>query len=115
MRNWIARWIINALALGIVAHLNVGVTYDGLGNLFIAALAIGFANSWVLPILKFFTMPLSCMTFGLFSYVLSFILFFLVGKVLDGFDVTPAGAVIGSILLSVVSGALTNLLVERRH
>lgn len=114
MRNMVARWAINAMALAVVAHLNVGVQYEGIGALLIAALAIGFANSVVHPILKFLTMPLSCLTFGLFSYVLSFILFYVVGQVAPGFDVTPGGAVIGSVLLSVVSGALSHLLTDRR-
>ncbi len=115
MRNMVVRWAINAVALAIVAHLNVGVSYKDVGALLLAALAIGFANSVVRPILQFLTMPLSCMTFGLFSYVLSFILFYVVGQVSPGFDVTPGGAVIGSVLLSLVSGALSHLLTDRRH
>jgi len=113
MKNFVVRWVVNALALAIVAHLNVGVTYETFGALLVATVAIGLANSVVRPILAFFTMPLNCMTFGLFGYVLSFLLFYLVGVLVDGFDVTPVGAVFGSLLLSVVSGLLSYFLVDR--
>ena len=115
MRIVVVRWIINAIALWVVSHLNVGVSYESIGALLIAALAIGFANAVVRPILKFLTMPLTCMTLGLFSYVLSFILFYVVGQVVPGFDVEPAGAVIGAVLLSIVSGALSHLLINSRR
>ncbi|MBM3494245.1 MAG: phage holin family protein, partial [Armatimonadetes bacterium] len=51
MRNWLMRWVINALALGIVTRLNIGVTAEGVEPLLIAALLIGLANSVVRPIL----------------------------------------------------------------
>ncbi|NLI00242.1 MAG: phage holin family protein [Chthonomonadales bacterium] len=114
MRNWIARWIVNIIALAIVTRLNVGVSSDGLVPLVLATVTIGFANTFIRPILAFLTMPLTCLTFGLFSYVISFVLFFLVGQVVPGFDVTPIGAVVGSLLMSVVAGALTHFLCDRR-
>ncbi len=116
MRSWLMRWAVNALALAIVAHLNIGVTYDSIGALLIATVAIGLVNSLVRPILGFLTMPLNCMTFGLFGYVLSFLLFYLVGQVVPGFRVTGAmGAVLGSLLLGLVSGLLSMVLIEKKH
>lgn len=114
MGHFIARWVINAVALAIVAHLNIGVRYDTVQALLVATLLIGLANSVVRPILNFFTMPLNCMTFGLFGYVLTFLLFYLVGLMVDGFDVTPVGAVVGSLLLGVVSGLLSHLIGGRK-
>ena len=116
MRKWIARWIINVIALAIVAHLNIGVTSDGIVPLILATFTIGFVNAFIRPILTFLTMPLSCMTFGLFSYVISLVLFLLVGQIVPGFDVSfPQGAVLGSLLMSLVAGALTHFLCDHRH
>ena len=115
MRTWLARWIVNAAALGIVANLNIGVKYDNVPSLLIATLAIGFANSVVRPVLKLLTMPLNCLTFGLLGYVISFLLFYVVGQVVDGFHVTVPGAIVGSLALGLVSGALSMLLIERKR
>lgn len=115
MKNWILRWVVNALALAIVAHLNIGVKYDTLQGLLLATVAIGFANSVVRPILAFFTMPLNCLTFGLFGYVLTFLLFYVVGNVVPGFHVTDIrGAVFGCLLLGIISAALSHFLIDRR-
>lgn len=115
MKNWIMRWVVNALALAIVAHLNIGVRYDSISGLLVATVAIGLANSVVRPVLGFFTMPLNCLTFGLFGYVLTFLLFYIVGQLVPGFHVTSAlGAVLGSLLLGIVSGVLSHFLVDRR-
>jgi putative membrane protein len=115
MRNWIARWVISAMALAVVTRLDVGVRSSGVQPLLIATLSIGLANSIVRPVLGYLTMPLNCLTFGLFSYVLSFLLFYLVGQIVPGFDVTPKGAIIGSLLMSAVSGVLSHFLTDRRR
>jgi putative membrane protein len=115
MRTWLARWIVNAVALAIVAHLNIGVKCESVGSLLVATLAIGFANSVARPILQLLTMPLNCLTFGLFGYVISFLLFYLVGQVVDGFSVNVTGAIVGSLALGLVSSALSMLLIERKR
>ncbi len=81
----------------------------------IATLAIGFANAYVRPLLALLTMPLNCLTFGLFGYALSFLLFYIVGQIVPGFSVTVVGAVVGSLLLGIVSGILSVLLIDTRR
>jgi putative membrane protein len=115
MRTLLLRWAINAVALAIVANLNIGVHYDTPAALIIATLAIGFANAYVRPILALLTMPLNCLTFGLFGYALSFLLFYIVGQIVPGFSVTVVGAVVGSLLLGIVSGILSTLLIDTRR
>lgn len=115
MKAWVLRWVVNAVALALVAHLGIGVNYDNLSGLLLATVAIGFANAVVRPILVFFTMPLSCMTLGLFGYVITFLLFYIVGQVVPGFHVTTIqGAVLGSILLGIISGLLSHFVVDRK-
>lgn len=113
MKNWALRWAVNGVALAIVAHLNIGVRYESIGALAVATVTIGLANSVVRPVLGFLTMPLNCMTFGLFGYALSFILFYMVGQVVPGFEVTSAmGAVLGSLMLGIISGVLSRFVAD---
>lgn len=51
--------------------------------IFMAALTL--LNVFVKPILKLITLPLSCITLGLFSFVVNFIIVFMADKVVDEF------------------------------
>ena len=51
--------------------------------LFMAALTL--LNIFVKPILKLITLPLSCMTMGLFSFVVNFIIVYMADKTVDQF------------------------------
>ncbi len=53
---------------------------------FLAALVI--LNTFVKPILKLFTFPLNCLTFGLFSFVVNFIIVYFADKLVDSFEFT---------------------------
>jgi putative membrane protein len=114
VRNWIIRWITSGIALAIVGHLNVGVSYKSLEALAVATVFIGLANSLIKPVLSLLTMPLNCMTFGLFGFVLNALLFYVAGNAVNGFKVESLlGALIGSILMGILSGILNAVLVER--
>lgn len=45
-------------------------------------------NTFVKPILKIFALPLNCLTFGLFSFVVSYIIVFMADKLVDSFQFT---------------------------
>jgi putative membrane protein len=105
--GWILRWIISGIALAIVAHLNIGVSYKDTTSLAIATVVIGLLNSLVRPILALLTLPLNCMTFGLFGFVLNAILFKAADMLVDGFQVEGwIGLLVGPILMGLISGVL---------
>ncbi len=45
-------------------------------------------NIFVKPILKLFALPLNCLTFGLFSFVINFIIVYFADKLVDSFAFT---------------------------
>jgi putative membrane protein len=115
MGNWIIRWIISGVALAIVAHLGIGVHYDDVTSLAIATIVIGLVNSLIRPILVLLTLPLTCLTFGLFGFILNAILFYAAGNAVTGFHVdTLLGAILGPILMGLLSGAMNMLIVDNK-
>ena len=107
MVNWLLRWVMSGVALAIVAHLGIGVNYDKITSLLIATVVIGLVNSLIRPILAMLTLPLTCLTFGLFGFVLNALLFYVAGNAVEGFHVKSVlAALIGSILMGVISSAL---------
>lgn len=114
MKNWLIRWVCSAVALAIVANIGIGVRYDGIGALVEATVAIGLANSLIRPILVLLTLPLSCMTFGLFGYVLNAALFWAVHFVVPGFHCNKLlGAFLGPVLMGIIAGLLNFFLQDK--
>src|SRR5258708_31571503 len=101
---------MSGVALAIVAHLNIGVEVKDLGSLAMATIVIGLANSLIRPILMLLTLPLNCMTFGLVGVVINAALFAATHILVPGFKTDIMGAVIGSILMGIISSLLSNLL-----
>ena len=115
MLSLIARWILNAAALMLVAYLYPGVSVESFGAALIAALVLGLVNAVVRPILVLLTLPVTLLTLGLFLFVINALLFWLVAEVVHGFQVTGFGAaLLGSILYSVVTLITSWLLFPRK-
>ena len=62
----LARWVLNAAALLLVAYLYPGVQVETFLAAVIAALVLGLVNAIVRPILVLLTLPATILTLGLF-------------------------------------------------
>ncbi|AZG10958.1 phage holin family protein [Pigmentiphaga sp. H8] len=101
-------WLLNAVALLVVAYLLPGITVASFGSALIAALVLGLLNSLVKPVLVLLTLPITVVTLGLFLIVLNALLFWFAGSILKGFQVSGFWwAVIGALLYSLISGLLS--------
>jgi putative membrane protein len=79
---------------------------------FIGALAVSFilgiVNAVIRPILIILTLPLTVFTFGFFLLIINGLMLGLVSYFVPGFYVSGlGGAIIGSILISIVSWILS--------
>ena len=109
----IARWLLLAAALLLVANLYPGVTVSGFGTAMIAALVLGLLNTLVRPLLVLLTLPVTLITLGLFLFVINALMFWAAAKLLDGFEVTGfAAALIGSLIYSAC-GMVIDIAIER--
>ncbi len=103
-------WLLNALALLAVAYLMPSINVTGFGAALIAAAVIGLFNVLIRPVLVLLTLPVTVLTLGLFIFVINGLLFFLVGHLLQGFEVQSLlSGILGAILYSLISWALTAL------
>ncbi len=109
----IARWLLLAAALLMVAQLYSGVTVADFGTALIAAFVLGLLNTLVRPLLVVLTFPVTLVTLGLFLFVINAALFWAAARVLDGFNVAGFGAaLIGSIAYSLC-GMVIDAAMER--
>ena len=109
----IARWLLLAAALLLVAHLYPGVVVANFGAAMIAALVLGLLNTLLRPLLVLLTLPVTLLTLGLFLFVINAAMFYFAASVLEGFSVTGFGAaLIGSLIYSAC-GVVIDIAVER--
>lgn len=102
--NIFLRWLINAVALMIIAYIVPGVEISGWYSAFIAALVLGLINVFLKPILIILTLPVNILTLGLFTFVINGIVFYFAGSIVRGFDVSGFGAAfLGGLLMTGIN------------
>lgn len=110
--RFVARWLINAVALYLTTLVVRGVHVPDFGGTLVAALVLGIVNAVIRPVALILTLPLNILTLGLFTFVVNAGMLYLVSRVtalrLDGFW----AAFLGAIVLSVVSAVLTRLVAD---
>jgi putative membrane protein len=107
-------WIINAAALMALPYLMHSVTVTDLGSAFVAALVLGLVNTLIRPLLVLLTLPVTVLSLGLFILVINGLLFWAVAHLVSGFHVEGFfSAVLAAILYSVISWALSTLLLRK--
>ena len=109
-------WLINAVALLTVAYLMPSIVVANFTTALVAAVVLGLVNAVIRPILILLTLPATLLTLGLFIFVINGLLFWFVGSYLRGFEVGGFWAGMGgSIVFSIVSWALSALLLPERR
>jgi putative membrane protein len=84
-----------------------GLQIDHFRDLLVATLVLGLLNAFLRPILLFFTLPLTILTLGLFTFVINGALFYLAASLVYGFRVNGFGsAFIAALLFSIFSFVL---------
>lgn len=116
MKVLIIRWVVLVVSIIAASYLTgfvmkdsiiVDPTPSGIGVLFVGSAVLAIVNATLGKLLKFMTLPLNCMTFGLFALVINAALFWAVGSMGLGFKVNGfLAAFVGSLLVSAISAVL---------
>ena len=118
MTAFLIRTAINAVGLLFITRLLDGIVVENYTSALIGALVLGLANATVKPILyaiaASMTCVLSCVTLGLWSLLLSWlinaVLFYAAGQILPGFEVKGfMPALWGALALSIINALATAL------
>ena len=108
-------WLINALALLAIKYIMPSITVDSFVTALIVAVVLGFINTLIRPIFVILTLPVTILTLGLFIFVIHGLLFWAVGSFVPGFHVDGFwSGVFGAIIYSIISWALSALLLSKK-
>jgi len=106
-------WVISTLAVLVAVKVVQGIHFRDPGLLapVLTALVLGILNAFIRPILVVFALPLLILTLGLFMLVINALMLCFVSWLMQPyFQVNTFGAaVLGALVISIVSGALNIL------
>ncbi|PJB13701.1 MAG: hypothetical protein CO119_00510 [Flavobacteriales bacterium CG_4_9_14_3_um_filter_40_17] len=107
----IIRILTSAVAVMAIAALLPGVTVNDYLTAIWVAFLLSVLNLFVKPILIFFTLPVTIVTFGLFLLVINAVIILMVAELVSGFLVSSVwSALFFSLLLSVLQSFLFSFL-----
>ncbi|MFJ2618608.1 phage holin family protein [Glutamicibacter sp. NPDC087344] len=118
--SFLIRVIVNALALAVAVWIVPGIHIDAVGDdtlglvmsYLIVGLIFGLVNALVRPIIQILSLPITCLTLGLFTIVVNALMLALTGWITQ---FIPAeliidkfwwDAIMGTIIISIVSAVL---------
>jgi putative membrane protein len=112
--GFVIRVLVNAGAIYLAAMIVPGIEIRDVLTALGAGLVLGLINAVVRPVLVMLTLPVTILTLGLFLLVLNGLCLWLTGWLVKGFEVQGFwSAVLGALLISVVSWILTAFVSDR--
>jgi putative membrane protein len=92
------------LALGTVAPQLI--SFDDAATVLLFGVIVGVIDSILKPVIRTLSIPITCLTFGLFALVINVGLYYLAGQITPGMNVNWWGALFGSLLTSLAAGLM---------
>lgn len=112
----LARWLVSALTLMLVAYLVPGIAVSSFYAALVAALILGLINALIRPIIILLTLPINIVTIGLFTLVINALMFWLASTIVKGFTVSGFGAAFwGALVMWLISWAATALFADSKQ
>ena len=100
----LANLVVNMIALALVDYFLTGVTFGGLSSILVAAVLLMILNKIVKPILEVISLPMTCMTLGLFEIFICAVIV----KMVDGLMPSVHFASFRQYILAVIIIAIVN-------
>jgi len=103
----IIKLLVNTIAIFLTAQILPGVELQNLTTALIVALVLSGINIFIKPIVMIFTLPISVITLGLFTFVINGLFILLASKIVDGFKVPNFWhAMLFALVLSIINSVL---------
>ncbi len=109
----IFHWIALAVAVVVSTYFIPGITVSSYVTALIVAACLMFINLIVKPIVSILTLPITIITFGLFSLILNGLFFYFVSTFVNGFAIASFQAAFwGALIVSVINWIANKIIGE---
>jgi putative membrane protein len=113
--RFLVRLLLNGVAILVAGAVINGIHLRDEVAALTAGAILGLINAFIRPVLTILTLPITILTLGLFTLVINTVCFAATAYLVDGFEIDgPAPAFFGALLVTVVSWALSVLLVPKK-
>lgn len=118
--NLMLRWLFSVVAVWLTVCIGqafkLPLAWDGWLQGFLFILVLGFVNAIIRPIVKLATLPLTCLTLGMFGLVVNTLLFWATAHY-TGWLVVGSfwAALFGSVVYGVLSGIINSFVKKQRR
>lgn len=116
--NFILRLLAGVVAVWLTVKLGqllgTGLAWGGWIRALLFVVVLAVINAVIRPLLKVFALPINCLTFGLFAFIINALLFWLAAAITQGVKVpTFWAALFGSLVLAILSGIINSFIKHR--
>ena len=102
--KWWQKLLLNTIVFLVLANFLDGFSVDNWQTAILAAIMLSLLNSIVKPIISILAIPVTLLTLGLFSFVISGLMIWFTSYLVAGLTVSSFGqAIIVSLILSLVN------------
>lgn len=110
IKRFFLKILVSSLAALISAYILSGVHIDNFITAIMVAVVLALLNTFIKPILIFFTLPVTIVTFGLFLLIINIVIIKWTSNIVEGFEVDGWwSALLFSLLISFVTSILEGL------
>lgn len=112
MKNLLVRLLLTTILIVVLANFLPGIHVDTIKTALVVAVVLALLNTFLKPVLVFFTLPITMLTLGLFLLIINAGMVLLADYFIDEFRVdTFLNALVFSVVLSL-SQWILNLFVK---
>jgi len=103
-------WLTNAGVLAVVAAVLSEVHVSDAGSLLAAAAVFGVLNTVLKPLLRFVTLPLAILTFGIAWFFVALLMLLITEAIVSGFDIHGFWTLVAATLIVWIVNLALDLL-----
>lgn len=106
----ILRWVLISIAVWVTTQIISGISVDPIWTALVVGACLTLFNMFVKPVVKILTLPINLITLGIFSLIINGVVFWYMGKFIEGFTVSTFYAgFIGSLVVSILNWILSKV------
>lgn len=108
----IVRMLISAAVIFGVAYLSKGalLQVDSFTAALVAAVVLGLVNTFVKPVVKLLSLPVTIVTLGMFLLVINMFMLYMAAWIVDGFGTVGLWQTfVASLIVAIATSTLTKL------
>ncbi|MGO3151216.1 MAG: phage holin family protein [Galactobacter sp.] len=116
---WVAAWLVPGIYIGPETVNPDTQNFATVATFLFVGLVFGVVNAILGGLVKFLSMPLTCLTLGLFTFVINAFLFWVTSVISSIFPVDFIidsffwDAILGALIVTIISAILNSVLVKR--